>query len=302
VLQQPIDGMSMLYSLGHPDETSPRHEQYFETFGNMALYESGWMLSSRPQSTGESLFDEGDGRTVWELYDLDHDFSQAHDLAAQAPKRVAAMTARFRALAVKYHVNPISRELMSRTVAIAHMNPVSKPGRYSFYNGPTRYNAWDFPDIRARSWSLEAKLTAPEKAGDGMIATEGGHFAGWGLMVLNGHATFLYRMTERAEDLQRISDPDPLAPGPHLLRLDFKADQEKFGTGGKFSLAVDGKVKAGMQFQHTVPFSFWDGAEIGRDYGSALSDDYPLPFLYPGRIERVDIDTGVSSAASSPAK
>jgi arylsulfatase A-like enzyme len=302
VAQQPIEGVSMLYSLQSPDAASPRREQYFETFGNMGLFQDGWMLSSRPKTGGSSLFETGSGATVWELYDLTHDFSQSRDIAAGKPQRVAALTARFEALAAEHNVNPISSDMMSRAVAINRMNPVGKPGRYSFYNGPTRYVAWTFPDMRARSWSITASVTAPQGRGDGMIVTNGGHFAGWGLMVLGGHATFLYRTTDRGEDLVRLSDPQPLAPGPHSLRIAFAADQPKPGTAGEFQLIVDDRPVAALHAAWTVPYSIYEEAEIGRDYGSTLCDDYRGPFIYPGTIARVDIDTLPNTVPAPAAK
>jgi arylsulfatase len=301
VPQQPIEGVSMLYTLRSPNAPSPRHEQYFETFGNMGLYEDGWMLSSQPKTGGSSLFEAGSGATVWELYDLRHDFAQAHDLAVAQPQRVAALVAHFRLLAAEHHVDPISSDMMSRTIAINHMNPMGKPGRYTFYNTATRYNAWAFPDLRGHSWSVEAALTAPAGPGDGMIATQGGHFCGWGLLVLGGHATFLYRTTELDEDLVRLSDPAALTPGPHTIALIFKADQDKVATGGTFTLRVDGSARASLHVARTVPFSIYEAAEIGRDYGSTLSDDYRGPFLYPGAIERVDIDTSATGQTSRSA-
>lgn len=303
VKQQPIEGVSMLYTLRHPAEPSPHREQYFETFGNMGLYSDGWLLSSRPGGGGQSLYEAaGGGRTVWELYDLKRDFSQAHDLAAQQPRRVAELAARFRTLAAEHNLNPISGDMMGRMAAINRMNPVGTPGRYAFFNGPARYVAWAFPDVRGKSWSLSAHLVAPAQgAGDGMIATQGGRFGGWGLMVLKGHATILYRTSERDEDLVRLSDPAPLAPGPHVLTLAFQADQDRMGAAGEFSLEVDGAPRASVHVARTVPFSFYEDAEIGRDFGSTLSDDYRGPFVYPGAISKVDIDTSPAGPAGRPA-
>jgi arylsulfatase A-like enzyme len=300
VKQQPIEGVSMLYTLRHPQAASPRHEQYFETFGNMGLYEDGLMLSSRPTTGGQSLYADGGGKTVWELYDLRQDFSQAHDLAAQDPGRTSALTRRFREVAAAHDLDPISGDMMGRMLAIVKMNPVGRPGRYTYHDGPTRYVSWAFPDVRGKSWSLQTELTSLADHGDGMIATQGGRFGGWGLLVLKGHATLLYRTTERDADLVRMVDPDPLAPGRHLIRLEFEVAQARMGAGGEFRLKVDGKTKARLSVARTVPFSFYEDAEIGRDYGSTLSDDYRGPFVYPGEIAYVDIDTGDAQSASAP--
>lgn len=289
--QMPLDGVSMLYSLRDPAAPSPHTEQYFETFGNMGLYKDGWLLSSKPLSGGQSLYDKADGAIVWELYDLRKDFSQVHDLAAAEPGTLQAMIARFNVIADKDNINPISRDMISRMSGIDRPMIVPRPGRYTFFNGPTRYGVSAFPDVRGRSWSVRAKIVAATGPGDGMIVTHGGRFAGWGVAVLGGHATFLYRMTDMAGGLQRITDPAKLTPGPHDILLSFKADEKKIATGGTFTLAVDGKPAASLRMDHTVPMSWFEDAEIGRDYGTPISEDYQVPFIFPGTIERVDFDT-----------
>lgn len=299
VVQQPIEGVSMLYTLKKPVAPSPRREQYFETFGNMGLYQDGWLLSSRPASGGQSIYDKSDGTGVWELYDLRHDFSQSHDLAAREPQRVVALAQRFRVLATEHHVDPISRDVIGRVIALNRLNPVSQPGYYAFPNGRSRYGNWSFPQVSGRSWSIRATLKVLVGNGDGMIATQGGRFSGWGLLVQGGHATFLYRRRERDEDLVRVSDPDPLALGPHIVEMRFVTDTMSPGAGGQISLLVDHKEKARGRLLATVPFAFSEDAQIGRDYGTSLSADYRGPFVYPGTIAEVAIDTRVSRTASS---
>ena len=79
VQQQPIEGVSMLYSFNDA-KAAERHEtQYFEMFGNRGIYHKGWTAVTRHKTPwlliGEKTpaFDDD----VWELYDTEKDWSQA---------------------------------------------------------------------------------------------------------------------------------------------------------------------------------------------------------------------------------
>ena len=97
VKQQPLDGTSFAYSFDHPSAPSRHRTQLFEQDGNRALYRDGWVAASLHclpwicPYKGTDPYDFGKDR--WELYHVDADFSEAHDLAAQYPDRLKALLA-----------------------------------------------------------------------------------------------------------------------------------------------------------------------------------------------------------------
>ena len=125
-----------------------------------------------------------------------------------------------------------------------------------------------------------------------MIVTQGGQFAGWGLMLLGSKPTFLYRAADRNRFLSRIVAPHPITPGQHEIGVRFVADKPgQRASGGVFTLPVDNVAAGSKHLDRTVPATWVENAQIGRDEGSPISTDYVLPFRFPGSIGKVVIDT-----------
>ena len=142
--QEPLHGVTFADSL--TDAAAPeRHtQQYFETVGNRAMYKDGWWLAMRTARipwvlTPEALQPYAPG--VWdpdadpaELYYLPDDFSQAHDLAADHPEKVAELRELFWEEAEKYKVLPLLATLsvvLRHAAAAARMRPRSSSGATS---------------------------------------------------------------------------------------------------------------------------------------------------------------------------
>src|SRR3546814_6426179 len=96
-----MDGISMQYSFASATALDRKREQYFEIMGSRALYQDGWIASvfgpRTPWVPGidPSILTWTPDNDTWELYDLRTDFSQARDLAAQEPDKIAAMKEEF---------------------------------------------------------------------------------------------------------------------------------------------------------------------------------------------------------------
>ena len=292
VPQMPLDGTSLLYTLKDPGAPERHHEQYFEVYGNMGLYRDGWLLSSTPAGGNYTQKIDPNAKIHWELYNLKTDFSQTQDLAGKEPDRLKDMLARFDALADENHVKPINREVMSRIFNVDRGIPTRKPGEYTLFPGPSSYTRMTFPSVLNRSWSATATLTVPQGPSDGMIVTQGGHFAGWGLMILGGKPTFLYRATDLDRYVSRIVADRPVAPGKHEIAVRFVADDPaKRASGGTFTLMVDGGDAGRLHLDRTVSATWAENAQVGHDEGSTITSEYKLPFRFPGVIDKVVIDT-----------
>ncbi len=120
VVQQPVDGRSFLDAL--LDASAPEHRtrQYYEMHGNRALYDGGWVAAQR---TGLLPWAYTSGASQappdWELYDLDHDYSEANDLAAARPGKLEELKKAFDEDAARNGVYPIDPRVSGR----AHPNP-----------------------------------------------------------------------------------------------------------------------------------------------------------------------------------
>jgi len=293
VSQQPFDGVSFVYSFDAPKASTRHRTQYFEVFGNAAIYHDGWLLAEAVKV--EPRMDSGipDPAAPWQLYELNTDWSQTTDVAAAHPDKVAELKALWSAEATRNKVLPILYNNFASMLPGTRPEPMSEPGRHVLYPIGQRLPEGVFPEINNRSWSIEADVEVPTSGAEGMLVTQGGRFSGWGLAVLKGKPTFFYRNSDHEEDLVRVAAPQPLAPGRHKVTIAFTVDGPGFGRGGALALSVDGSQQAAGRLTRTVPFKFSpEEATLGRDGGTPLTGDYSLPFAFSGKLEQVTFDLG----------
>jgi arylsulfatase A-like enzyme len=302
VRQQKLEGFSFASSFANPSAPSLHTTQYFEIFGNRAIYKDGWMASTHPLRLpwipGASPKPDD---FHWELYDVSHDYSQAHDLAATMPAKLDALKRDFYVEAAKYKVLPIDSRGFERLkdMNIYRTNPRL---HFTYYPGEEWYDGGAWPDIKNRSWSVTASVDLSPGAADGFIVGQGGRFAGWSLFMLKGKPVFVYRRSRQAGDVLRLEGVDPLSPGAHKIRLVFDYDGGGVGKGGQASLFVDDAKVADGHVPATVPAWIAEPGKIGHDVGTPVAEDYALPFNFQGRIERVDFDLKPAAPLSADGK
>jgi arylsulfatase len=160
------------------------------------------------------------------------------------------------------------------------------------------------PDIKNKSFHISADVEIPDGGADGVLATQGGRFGGWGLLVLDGKPIFAYAISNQDRDLYpgqqkyktRISGKGKLTPGKHTVAFDFVYDGGGAGKGGSGMLTVDGKKVAEGRLEQTIPirFSLDESFDIGEDTGSPVIDEYDakMPFKFTGTLRKVDIKLG----------
>ena len=292
IAQKPIEGVSMVYTWDKANAEAPstRETQYFEMFGNRALYHDGWIASTTPPAApwlmGQGPLPEVVNGYKWELYNLEEDYSQAHDLASSNPDKLRELQEMFLVEAAKYDVFPLDNSILARILA---PRPSGTAGRDEFtytgeiYGIPTS----DAPSILNRDYTITAEIDVPSADADGMIVTMGGRFGGYGLYLLKGKPVFAYNLAMLAHF--RWEGADALTPGKHTIVFDYKVAEAGFGKGGTGILTVDGTEVAKQDIPHSVPVIMpWDETfDVGIDTRTPVSTDYELPFRFPGTIEKV---------------
>ncbi len=236
------------------DVPSQHKTQYFEMMGQWALYNEGWLLSTKVNRAPWEAFGVANpdplNNQVFQLYDLTSDFTQSNDIAAENPKKVEEMRKAFLEEAKKYHVLPLDASVAGRIVA---PRPNITAGRTEFvYTHPmVGLPQGDSPFLLNASYTITADITVPEGGAEGMILTSGGRFGGYGFYLLEGKPVFLWNLV----DLKRIKweGTEALTPGQHTVEFDFAYDGLGIGTllynnmsglgrGGTGTLKVDGKT------------------------------------------------------------
>ncbi|MEP9357473.1 arylsulfatase [Sphingomonas sp. KR3-1] len=294
IQQKPIEGVSFAATFEDGEATSNRKTQYFELGVNRGLYHDGWMASAPsfvPWAPVRSE-DWDPDQQVWELYKLDGDFSQAHDLAAEHPDKLRELQDMWWVEAAKYNVLPLDWRATIRMNAEAMGRPsmVGHRTRAVYYEGQTALPDAACLPMLNKSWTITAEIDLPDEEAEGMIVTHGGLEGGYGLYLRAGKPAFVYNFL--SVDRPTFTSSKALGAGRHILVVNFAYDGGGMGKGAKITLSSDGEVLAEGRIERSVPiqFSLGEGLDIGMDTGSPIDFTYKMPFKFTGRIEKVTVE------------
>jgi arylsulfatase A-like enzyme len=296
IKQKPIEGISMTYTFDKANANAPsrRKTQYFEMIANRGIYNEGWYANTVPPHgpwiLNAPLPPIADYK--WELYHLTEDYSQADDLAAKMPDKLKEMQKLFVQEAAKYQVLPLDNRTFARSV---EPRPSATAGQTVFtYTGVNSGIATaNSPSILGRSYKMTAEVDVPQGGGNGMLATTGGRWGGWGLYILNGKPVFNYNMLILAQ--YRWEGPDVLTPGKHTIVFEYTYDGPGIAKGGSGELKVDGKVVATGKQANSIAFLQVSDEtfDVGVDTRTGVNDkDYQVPFAFDGKINNLTINLG----------
>jgi arylsulfatase A-like enzyme len=312
--QKPIEGVSMVYTFDKANANAPskRDTQYFEMFANRGIYHDGWYAATTPPQppwfVGTKPLPPVE-EYKWELYNISEDFSQNNDLAATNPDKLKELQELFLKEAAKYDVLPLDNSILPRIIT---PRPSATAGRTEFTYGGENVGipVANAPSLLNRDYTITAEVTIPKGGAEGMIATLGGRFGGYGLYLLRGKPVFVYNLLNLkryrwesgvgAEDWLGRS----LTPGKHTIVFDFKYDGPGFGKGGAGVLSVDGKVVSRQKMEHTIPFlmALDESFDIGMDTRTPVDDSYKLPFRFTGTIDKLTYKIGHEQLAADDRK
>jgi arylsulfatase len=294
IQQAPLEGVSMLGTLRGGDAPETHDVQYFEMFGNRGIYHKGWTAVTKhrtPWLNDQPALDDD----VWELYGPD-DWTQAHDLAAEEPEKLAQLQRLWLIEAVKYNVVPIDDRSFER------FNP-DIAGRPQLITGSTQtlFSGMRLLEncvlnIKNKSHSVTARITVPEGGASGVIVTQGGGVGGWSLYVHDGRLKYCYNFF--GIEYYFVTADEPVPVGEHEVRMEFSYDGDGLGKGGTVTLFYDQRAVGSGRVEQTEPMAFSadEACDVGSDTGSPTSTDYgPHGNKFSGVIDRVIIDIGQDS-------
>ncbi len=280
IKQIPLAGKSFASTFSDAKAPNPRNVQYFEIWGQRALWRDGWKAVST-HSVGAD-FD----KDQWTLYDLSKDFSEANDLAGANPQKLHELEDLWWTEAKRYGVLPLD----DRTVIDPAFNGggQTSPSEYLYYPGQYRVGYGSDPNVLDRSYSITAYVNRSDANTQGVLLAEGDRFGGYVLFVKDQQLVF----DQNDFGKHTIMRSDSALPiGHSVVRYEFSKTGKFSGIG---KLSIDGHVVAEAPIATTPTLSItWNGLSVGRDGLSPISEEYAGlgSFTFPaGELDKVVVN------------
>ncbi len=292
-VQDPIDGVSFTYTFSDPSAQSRKTVQYFDNNGSRAVYQDGWVAATfgplvpwLPGSAGLAEWDSAKDR--WELYQVSKDFSEANDLAAKEPQRLAQLQKVFDEQARANKVYPIGAGIWTR---LHPEDRVKTPyTNWRFDATTTRMPEFTAPGLGRESNTVIIEAEFSENA-SGVLYALGGAGGGLTVYVDDGQLFYEYNMMIIERYIARSTSK--ITPGKHRIEVLTRLESARPLSPASVILKVDGLEVASTAVKRTVPgaFSASETFDVGVDLGSAVSLDYfdRRPFRLNGKIEKVEV-------------
>jgi arylsulfatase len=293
IQQAPLQGVSMAYTFDDAGADERHTSQYFEMFVNRGIYHQGWTAVTRHSTPWVMAPPRAIEDDVWELYGPD-DWTQARDIAAEQPDRLAHLQRLFLIEAAKYNVLPLDDRRVERFNAdLAGRPQLIRGNSQVLFGGMGRLTENSVVAMKNKSYSVTADVVVPTGGGSGTIVSMGGAFGGWSIYLHEGRPAHCYNLF----GLQRfkIHGDEPVPAGEHQIRVEFTYDGGGLGKGGSFALFTDGRQVADGRVGATVPmiFSGDETTDVGGDSGTPVTDDLAEgQTTFTGRVRWVQIDIG----------
>ena len=301
--------MSFAHTFNEAAAPSNHHTQYFEMFGHRAIYHDGWRAVCPWPGTSFTEAAKKDRRFGtpidnqvlldiethdWELYHLDEDYSECHNLAGEQRNKLIEMIGRWWAEAGKYQVLPIDGSALQRLNV--ERPTIARPrNKFVFYPGGSPVPFTAAPKTYNRPWSITAEVVIPQGGAEGVLLAQGGNTGGYTFFVKDQKLHFLYNHLGR--DRFWLHSGESIPEGEVELRYEFEPTGKPDPAQGKGvpargQLYINRKLVASIDMPFSI-LNMWgtEGLTCGYDGGDRVApDDYSDAFAFTGTIKRVTMD------------
>jgi len=284
VEQQPMDGVSMQYAFNDADAPNRKERQYFEMFGNRAIWADGWKAvtlhaNRMPWETNVVLPFEDD---EWELYHVAEDFSESTNVAAENPEKLEELVAIFDEEAWKYNVYPLYDDMIQRLGAQQDRLFAGQTEFVYYAPGAVRIAEKSSAPVKNRAHTIETQL---DLQGDeeGVVVAVGGMTGGYTMFMMDSKVYYDYNFLD---GVHYVLESPPLSSGRTDIRFNFIKTQP-FGGIGELYINDEKVDEVEMPQMHVATYSLAETFDVGMDTGTQVSDSYEGIFAYNGTIDRV---------------
>ncbi|WP_109529053.1 MULTISPECIES: arylsulfatase [Nocardia] len=305
VAQSPMHGVSFAHTFDNGDAVTGHHTQYFEMLGHRAIDHDGWRAVCPWPGPSFAEADNAFGTPItaetlgeldahgWELYYIEEDFAETHDLAAEHPDKLLEMISLWYVEAGKYNVLPIDSSTLQRLI---QERPQITPAQtsYTLRADTDTLPAAVAPRVLNRPHSVTVDVEIPAGGADGVLVCQGTNVGGWTFFVKDGRLHYAHNYVRRA--VYRVASTEPIPQGRHELRFEFEPTgvpdiTQGKGAPGNATLYIDRRPVGREEFPVTTPVAFNPGGmTCGANPGSAIVSDYRPPFRFSGTLHTAVVD------------
>ena len=284
VAQKPLEGVSFKAALTDPGAPTEKHTQFYSMLGTRGIWHRGWFAGTvhAAAPSGWGRFDAD----RWELYHIESDRSQIHDLAAENPEKLEQLQALWFAEARKYQGLPLSDLNVLEMLGRTRPGLAGERDRYVYYPGTAEVPLGACVPLRGRSFALLARVRLDRPDAAGVLIKQGARHGGHVLFLRDGHLHYVYNFLGERE--QWLSAPAAVPVGEHILGVRYERSGTVPATPtpiGTASLYLDDTVVATLPEMITQPGAFalaGGGVSVGRNTGQAVSSAYAAPYPFTG--------------------
>jgi arylsulfatase len=284
VKQQPMDGVSMAYAFDDANAPNQKKRQYYEMFGNRAIWVDGWKAvtlhaNRMPWDVNVVLpFDQD----KWELYNVAEDFSESTDLATSNPEKLEELVAIFDEEAWKYNVYPLYDDMIKRIGAQQDRLFGDQKEFVYYWPGAIRIAEKSSAPVKNRAHTIETQLDL-EGDEDGVIVAVGGMTGGYTMFIKDNRLYYDYNFLD---GVHYILKSPPLPKGKTKLKFNF-IKTEQFGGDGELYVNGEKVDEVEMPQMHIATYSLAETFDVGRDTGTQVSRLYDGIFKFNKKLDRV---------------
>jgi arylsulfatase len=279
VQQKPIEGTSFASTLTDRYAQTGKTTQYFEMFGHRGIVHDGWKaVAFHPPGTPYE-------HDQWELFNLANDFNETKDLSAVEAVRLSEMIHIWWEQARLHQVLPLDDRFAERFAENADRHLGGRTF-FTFWKGMGHLPSDVAPDLRSRSYRLDAQVEPIKANVSGVLIAHGDATSGYSLYLDDrGH---LVHDLNIGGSHQILRSPKPVPVG--TTNLGFYLSREQQSPRGSGRLVVNGEVVATQETDNIFFLMIsWSGLDIGLDRGTAVSN-YEAPNRFTGDLVKVTID------------
>ncbi len=292
IAQAPLEGVSMVPAFNDAKAPETHDLQYFEMMGNRGLYHQGWTAVTKHRTPWKADPPGPFDKDVWELYGPD-DYTQARNIVAENPGKLAELQRLWLIEATKYNVLPLDDRGFERINPDIAGRPQLITGKSQVLFQGMRVAEGCVLQLKNKSHAVTAEVVVPPTGANGVIVTQGGSVGGWSLYAKDGRLKYCYNFFGIEHYFAAAHTMIPA--GSHQVRMEFKYDGGGLAKGGDVTLYYDGKAvgKGRVEKSQPMAFSADEACDVGSDTGSPCSPDYGATGnRFTGRINWVQIDLG----------